>query len=132
MDYWFTAEENPEAPEYEKEFGRIFNRTPKYVCSRTLSQDDLKGDTTLISEDVPAAIRKLKEETDGDLGVCGAELATTLLREGPDRRPPPLDPPGLARRGQEALLDYDERLDLELVSEQRIGTGAVLCHYSVS
>ncbi len=132
MDYWFTAEDNPDAAEYEKEFGRIFNRTPKYVCSRTLSQEDLKGDTTLISEDVPDAIRKLKQETEGDLGVCGADLATTLLREGLIDEVRLWIHPVWLGEGKKLFLDYDERLELELMSEQRIGTGAVLCSYKVS
>ena len=34
--------------------------------------------------------------------------------------------------GKKLFLDYEERLDLELVDERRIGTGAVLCHYKVS
>ncbi len=131
MDYWFTAEDDPEAPEHEKEFGRIFNATPKYVCSRTLSQDDLKGDTTLISDDVPAAIGKLKDETEGDLGVCGAELATGLLREGLIDEIRLWVHPVWLGEGKQLFLDYDERLNLELVGEQRIGTGAVLCHYVV-
>ena len=132
MDYWFTAEDDPEAPEHEKEFGRIFNRTPKYVCSRTLSQEDLKGDTTLICDDVPGAIRKLKEETEGDLGVCGAELATSLLREGLiDELSLWIHPVWLGE-GKKLFVDYDEQLDLELIDERRIGTGAVLCHYKVS
>lgn len=131
MDYWFTAEDNPEAPEYEKEFGRIFNRTPKYVCSRTLSQGDLKGDVKLISGDVPATIRKLKEEAEGDLGVCGADLATGLLREGLiDELRLWIHPVWLGE-GKMLFVDYDERLDLKLIDQHRIGTGAVLCHYEV-
>lgn len=131
MDYWFTAEENPEAHEHEKEFGRIFNRTPKFVCSRTLTQGELKGDTKLISDDVPGAIRKLKEEDEGDLGVCGAELATSLLREGLiDELRLWIHPVWLGQ-GKELFVDY-ERLDLKLMDEQRIGTGAVLCHYAIS
>lgn len=132
MNYWFTAEENPEAPEYEKEFGRIFNSKPKFVCSRTLSQDDLKGDTTLISEDAPAAVAKLKEETDGDIGVCGAQLATTLLREGLIDDIRLWIHPVWLGEGKKLFLDYDERLDLEFVDEQKLRTGAVLCHYRVS
>jgi len=132
MDYWFTAEENPDESEHEKEFGRIFNRTPKYVCSRTLSQDDLKGDTTLISEDVPDAIRRLKEEADGDLGVCGADLATGLLREGLiDELRLWIHPVWLGQ-GKKLFVDYDERLDMELIDERRLSNGAVLCHYAIS
>lgn len=132
MDYWFTAEDNPDAASYEKEFGRIFNNKPKYVCSRTLSQDDLKGDTTLISDDAPAAVAKLKEEIDGDIGVCGADLVTTLLREGLIDDIRLWIHPVWLGEGKKLFLDYDERLDLEFVSEQPISTGAVLCHYKVS
>lgn len=131
MDYWFTVEDDPDAAEHEKEFGLIFNRKPKYVCSRTLSQEDLKGDTTLIADDVPAAIRRLKEEIDGDLGLCGAELATSLLPEGLIDEVRLWIHPVWLGEGKR-LFDLDERVELELVGEQRIGTGAVLCSYRVS
>ena len=88
-----------------------FNRVPKYVASRTLKRGTWDP-TTVLDEDVPGAIRKLKTESgSGELQVHGSgELIQTLLRHGlidefriwilpePPRR---ASPPG-KRRGEAA------------------------------
>jgi len=45
--------------------------------------------------------------------------------------PNPIHPVWLGQ-GKELFVDYDERLDLKLIDEQRIGSGAVLCHYAIT
>src|SRR5215468_6343313 len=52
-----TAEEDPGAP--------FFNDTPKYVVSSTRSAVDEWQNSTVFGSYDPAAVRKLKEETNG-------------------------------------------------------------------
>ncbi len=61
------------------------NAVKKYVASRTLTQDDLTWNTTLLSPDHAVAdIAALRAQDGGDLMVWGsASLVTTLLAEGP-------------------------------------------------
>jgi dihydrofolate reductase len=60
------------------------NALPKYVASRTLRQEDLEwAGSSLLGDDVPAAVAELKERPGGELQVHGsAGLIQTLLREG--------------------------------------------------
>jgi dihydrofolate reductase len=63
---------------------RKLNALPKYVASRTLREDDLDwAGSSLLGDDVPAAVAELKERPGGELQVHGsAGLIQTLLREG--------------------------------------------------
>jgi dihydrofolate reductase len=61
-------------------FGQKMNSMPKYVVSRTLSDADATWtNSTVIRDDVPGKIARLKEQVAGDLVVAGsAQLAQTL------------------------------------------------------
>jgi dihydrofolate reductase len=55
---------------------------PKYVVSTTL-QDPEWNNTTVISEEIPAAVAKLKQEFEGDILVNGSvQLAQALADDG--------------------------------------------------
>ncbi|MGH8969984.1 MAG: dihydrofolate reductase family protein [Actinomycetes bacterium] len=71
-DEWssFWPAQGPEVP-----FSEFINTTPKYVLSTTL-KDPVWQNTTVISEDVAAEVRALKDRTDGDIGMSGS--ATTV------------------------------------------------------
>jgi len=77
--YW--PEQGPEV-----EFSEFINTIPKYVLSTTLT-DPTWQNTTVISDDVPARVRALKDGTDGDIGMSGSAttarwlLANDLLDE---------------------------------------------------
>jgi dihydrofolate reductase len=73
---WGVWDENAEG--LVGEFTRRYNRVPKYVASRTLTQLDWKN-SHLLGPDVPAAVKKLKVERDGEIRVWGStELIRTL------------------------------------------------------
>jgi dihydrofolate reductase len=69
-------------PSRSGEFADKFNGMPKYVASTTL-RDPEWNNTTVIDRDVPAVVRELKHEFDGDILVNGSvTLVKTLLEEG--------------------------------------------------
>jgi dihydrofolate reductase len=69
-----TAEDDPGAP--------FFNDTPKYVVSGTLEKADWNNSTILGAYDADA-IRKLKDEVEGDIYVSGSgTLVRGLLADG--------------------------------------------------
>ena len=69
-----TVEDDPGAP--------FFNETAKYVVSGTLT-DPTWSNSTVIGRYDPAAIRRLKEEVDGDIYVSGsATLVRAMLADG--------------------------------------------------
>jgi dihydrofolate reductase len=69
-----TVEEDPGAP--------FFNDTPKYVVSGTLTEATWRN-SEIIGPYDPEAIRKLKDEVDGDIYVSGSgTLVRALLADG--------------------------------------------------
>jgi dihydrofolate reductase len=66
-------------PEREGEFADKFNNMPKYVVSNTLS-DPTWANSTVLSGDAVDAVRKLREQQDGDIVVHGsAQRVQTLV-----------------------------------------------------
>ncbi|WP_213451524.1 dihydrofolate reductase family protein [Rhizomonospora bruguierae] len=69
-----TVEEDPGAP--------FFNETPKYVVSGTLTEATWRSSEIIGGYD-PQTIRRLKEETEGDIYVSGSgTLVRALLADG--------------------------------------------------
>jgi dihydrofolate reductase len=69
-----TVEDDPGAP--------FFNDTTKYVVSGTLTEASWRN-SQIVGPYDPEAIRRLKEELDGDLYVSGsARLVRAMLADG--------------------------------------------------
>ncbi|MGV9308019.1 dihydrofolate reductase family protein [Nonomuraea sp. NPDC003727] len=66
--YWTTTDNDQDAAAF-------FNNVRKYVVSNTLEKADWNN-TTVVSGDVVAALREVKERTDGDIQMSGS--ATTV------------------------------------------------------
>src|SRR3954454_3935890 len=66
-------------PSREGDFADKFNNMPKYVVSNTLSDPEWNN-STVLEGDVVDAVKKLKQEIEGDIYVHGSvQLAQTLL-----------------------------------------------------
>jgi len=73
---WAVWDEN--APGFMGEFTRRYNRVPKYVASRTLTELGWKN-SELLGDDVPGAVQELREQPGGEIRVWGsANLIRTL------------------------------------------------------
>ena len=73
---WGVWDENAEG--LQGELTRRYNRVPKYVASRTLTEAGWKN-SHLLGPDVPAAVKKLRAEPGGEIRVWGStELIRTL------------------------------------------------------
>ncbi|MEI6291620.1 MAG: dihydrofolate reductase family protein [Chloroflexota bacterium] len=65
----------------EKGFSDRMNNLPKYVVSKTLQNPSWQG-TTVIRQDIPGEIQKLKAEAGGNILLAGsAALMQTLIAE---------------------------------------------------
>ena len=76
----YCGEPDPDRDEVAQEFADLWMLTPTAVVSTTL--DAVPEGMTLIHEDVVAHVRRLKDATDGEIEVCGAELAATVGAAG--------------------------------------------------
>jgi len=78
MAVWETMDFGENLPEYIQDFGRVWRKTQKIVYSRTLTSVTTTK-TTLRKEFDLAEVQQLKNETDGDIGIGGAELAGAAI-----------------------------------------------------
>ena len=69
-----------DAPGLMGEFTRRYNRVPKYVASRTLTELEWKN-SHLLGDDVPGAVARLRAEPGGEIRVWGSTVLVRTLAE---------------------------------------------------
>jgi dihydrofolate reductase len=112
-------------------FADRMNATPKYVVSRTLGEDDMVWNTTLIpGDDVVARVRALREADGGDLVVMGSPtLVRTLLAEGLFDELRLVIMPVLLGGGKSIFPEEGTLRTLELVATVTSPAGVQVCTY---
>ena len=113
-------------------FADRMNEIPKYVASRTLSQDDLhwSNSTLLPPDDALGAVRELRQRDGGGIQVMGsASLATQLVGSDlVDEYRLMIEP--IVLGGGKSVFPMDGRArPLELVSTTTSATGVLICTY---
>ncbi len=78
MRYW--DEDRPEWDAADHDFAAAWRAQPKWVVSRTLKS--VGTNATLVTEDVDALVRRLKQDVDGEIDVAGPTLAASLTDLG--------------------------------------------------
>lgn len=74
LRYW--DEDRPEWSVMERDFAAAWRAHPKWIVSRTLKS--VGPNATLVTGDVEAFVRSLKDKIDGRVAVAGPELAGSL------------------------------------------------------
>jgi dihydrofolate reductase len=113
-------------------FADRMNAIPKYVASRTLSQQDLTwpGSTLLPAEDAIGAVRELRADDGEVLQVMGsASLAAQLITHGLVDEYRLMIEPILLGGGKRLFPDDNSARALELVSATTTATGVLICTY---
>jgi dihydrofolate reductase len=127
MRYWDTADQNPSAAEHELEFARIWQRLPKIVFSRTLTE--VEGNARLATEGIAEEVAKLREQPGKDLGVGGAGLASTCIELGLVDEYRLFVSPVVLGGGTPYFPALEDRTNLELVETQTFGSRVVYVRY---
>ncbi len=78
MRYW--DDDHAEWGDEERAFAGAWRSHPKWVVSRSLKS--VGPSATLIADDVEGAVRRLKEERDGEIEIGGPALAASLAEFG--------------------------------------------------
>lgn len=81
MAVWESDEWMKDFPAYIKDFARAWRKGEKIVYSRTLTSVTT-GKTSLRREFDPVEVQRLKNETGGEIGIGGANLAGEALARG--------------------------------------------------
>jgi dihydrofolate reductase len=104
------------------------NALPKFVVSTTLSRATWSN-TTIIADDVPNAVARMKQEPGKDLAIFGSSiLASTLAAHGLIDEYRFFVVPVLLGRGKRLLDGLTERLNLTL-QETRVSGSGVVAHF---
>jgi dihydrofolate reductase len=129
MVYWETASTAGDQPAVMRDFAEIWRAAEKVVYSRTI-REVASARTRLERDFDPAAIRSLKESSDRDITIGGAELAGRAIAEGlVDECHLFLHP--VAVGGGKPALSVAERVRLELLDEHRFGSGVIHLRYGL-
>jgi dihydrofolate reductase len=110
-------------------FGDAMNTVKKYVVSRTLTSTSAWRNSTLIRDDVPGAVRRLKQEAGKNILLDGSSvLVHTLIQEDlVDEYRLHLYPVALG--GGKRLFPDDMRRDLVLVESSAVPNGVAYMRY---
>lgn len=79
--FWPAARTDESMPDYMREYGHIWTDAPKVLVSN--SRTAAQYNTRIVGGgDALGQLARIREETAGEIGVGGANIATQLLRHG--------------------------------------------------
>ncbi|GGN87213.1 deaminase reductase [Actinoplanes lobatus] len=128
--FWPRARDDASLPGFLREYGQIWTSMPKVLVSRT--RTSAEHNTRVINaDDAVRALADLRAQTEGDIGVGGATLATALLRAGLLDELLLFTHPVILGAGRPLFDGHDEPLELDLLEQVRFDQGVTLHRYAV-
>ena len=124
LPYWPTSTDEP--------YASHINNLPKYVVSRTLDEVEWGkwNKPTLIKDNLPEEITKLKKQTGKNIGVSGSPtLVRSLLQENLLDELKLMIHPVVVGKGKRLFTSESELKRLQLVDSKVTGTGVVILTY---
>ena len=110
-------------------FGDVMKSKKKYVVSTTLKSADLWRNSTIISKNVVAEVRKLKEQDGLNIVLDGSSVLVHTLIENDLVDEYALHVYPLVLGGGKKLFPDGKRVNLKLLDSQALPTGVVYQHY---
>jgi dihydrofolate reductase len=129
MVFWETAPHRTDEPRVFRDYADIWRAAEKVVYSRTL-QTPSSARTRIEREFDRDAVRRLKQSSEADITVGGADLAGQAIGAGLVDECHLFLCPIVVGGGKRALPD-NIRAQLELLDECRFRNGVVHLHYHV-
>ncbi len=127
MSYWPTAESDPNATPVTLDFARVFNATPRFVFSNSLTE--VHHNSRLVHGDVGDILADIRREIDGDLEVGGANLAAQFVERGLVDVYQLIVHPVSIGVGTPFFPKLSQPLRLRLTETQRFESGVVVLTY---
>jgi dihydrofolate reductase len=128
--FWPDARGDASLPEYMREYGEIWTSMPKVLVSR--SRTSAGHNTRIVGgDDAVEQLAIIREQTDGDIGVGGATLATALLQAGLLDEALLYTHPVVLGAGRPLFDSLDEPLQLDLVEQAAFEQGVTLHRYAI-
>ncbi len=130
MVFWETAGDEADEPAVFSDYANIWRAAEKIVYSRSLQQ--VASERTRIEREFDRdAVERLKQSSDTDISIGGAELAGEAIAAGLVDECHLFLCPIIVGGGKRALPS-SVRLHLDLLDEHRFANGVVHLHYRVN
>lgn len=127
--YWPTAADQPGASKHDIEHAAWYKTARKVVLSNTLNQADFEN-TVVIGQNYPEELRKIKQETTGEILLFGSPSAThSLLKENLIDECWLFVNPVLIGQGIPVFADIQEKQPLKLLKTHVFSSGVVCLHH---
>ena len=110
-------------------FGDVMNAVKKYVVSRTLTSASAWRNSTLIRDDVPGTVRRLKQESGKNILLDGSSVLVHTLIEEDLVYEYRLHLYPVSLGGGKRLFPEGQRLDLTLAESAALPNGVVYMRY---
>lgn len=131
QNYWPTAGEQPNASKHDKEHSAWYNKVPKIVLSRTMSEKGLDN-TTVISNNLADNINKIKKQEGKNILIFGSPTAShSLLSYGLIDEFWLFVNPILLGQGIPLFKNVIETIKLKLIETKTFTCGVVALHYEI-
>jgi dihydrofolate reductase len=128
--FWPNARTDPSLPDYMREYGQIWTSMPKVLVSRTRTSAD--HNTRIVGgNDAIDKLATIRTQTEGDIGVGGATLATQLLRAGLLDELLLFTHPVILGDGRPLFDQLDSQLQLDLLEQAPFEQGVTLHRYAI-
>jgi dihydrofolate reductase len=129
QNYWPTAGDHPNASKHDKEHSAWYNKVPKIVLSKTISEKGLEN-TTVISDQLADNINKIKKQDGKNILIFGSPTAThSLLSHGLIDEFWLFVNPVLLGQGIPQFKDVTETTKLKLIESKTFSCGVIALHY---
>ena len=128
--FWPDARADQSLPDYMREYGEIWTDKPKVLVSRT--RNTASHNTTIVGgENAVDQLAELRRTGDGDIGVGGATLATSLLRADLLDELLLFTHPVVLGAGRPLFDELDQPLRLDPIEQKSFASGVRLHRYAV-
>ena len=128
-DYWPTAADKPDATKHDREHSAWYNKVAKIVVSRTMKGKELPN-TRIISDNLPAEIRKIKEGAGKEIIMFGSPgLAHSLIKENLIDNYWLFVNPIILGQGIPLFPHFEDGKKLKLIENKTFKSGVVCLHY---
>lgn len=127
--YWPALRNDESEPEVMREYGEIWTTMPKYLVSRT--RTSAQHNTQVIGENAIEQLAKIREESEGDIGVGGATIATQLLHAGLLDELLLFTHPAVLGQGRPLFDSQEGPVVLDLLEQATFPEGVTMHRYSV-
>ncbi|WP_460972711.1 dihydrofolate reductase family protein [Spirosoma migulaei] len=127
--YWPTAADQPNASRHDIEHSSWYNKVPKVVLSKTMSETGLTN-TTVISDHLSDHIHKLKQQEGRNILIFGSPGASqSLLNQGLIDEFWLFVNPVILGQGMPLFKNITGRARLKLVETKPFDCGVLALHY---